>query len=51
MNVSLFYFCFWAKMWMSVLIQITVNLGGASTQMVPFAVNVHMGISFMELNV
>jgi len=44
-------FVFLVKMWMSALIQITVNLGSVSTQMGLFAVNVRMVTSYKELNV
>ena len=38
-------------MWMSALIQITVNLASVSTQMDLSAVNVHMVTSYKKLNV
>lgn len=44
-------FVFLVKMWMSALIQITVNLGSVSTQMDLSAVNVRMVTSYKELNV
>lgn len=44
-------FVFLIQMWMSALIQITVNLASVSTQMDLSAVNVHMVTSYKKLNV